>query len=476
MRKLLVPAMNEAGSFPVDALPPNVQNYVREVAAFAQTPIALPSCCALATLSASLGRGLFVRNRHGTTRGNLFILVIASSGTGKTQTFAPVTSPVFQAQRAILAQREKASSFAKAGQLVWDKKIRKLTAVGAECEDPNQMKTVMDEIAKMLAQKEVLAVQSAPSTVVCEDVTSERLAVLLAENGETLFSASPDAGQPLNVLLGRYNRLRRTDDTLYLKGYSGDFCRVDRTSRRSVLLNSPCLTLLWLVQPEKLDAIASVKSLTEGGFLPRVMLCEADGEPVPDRGTVQGIAPAAQEDWGTLVLSLFHTYHQSFGIPHGLEMCERADEILRKHHNQIVERRRLELADADSYAARWNEWAWRLVLVLHAAAHGANSHNVIVEARTAEAAVRLANWFAEQQLQLLAHSRAVVKAEKQKAVYDLLRKKPEISARDVQLARVAARSLEARALLAQMEAEGKLRGRDYQPSGGGHTVRFYSKR
>jgi hypothetical protein len=359
--------------------------------------------------------------------------------------------------------------------MVWDKKIRSLTALGAKSEDPSEMKAIMEEIAKLINQKEVLAARSGQPTLVCEDVTTEKLAVLLAENNETLFSASSDAGQALNVLLGRYNRLRRTDDTLYLKGYSGDFCRVDRASRRSVVLNSPCLTLLWLVQPEKLDAMASVKSLAEGGFLPRVMLCEVDGEPMPDSGSIQSIDPDAQKDWDALILDLFRIYHQRTGEPHALEMSKQAELKLREHHNRIVERRLAELADADSYAARWNEWAWRLGVVLHAAEHGVNAYNIVLEAATADSAVRLADWFADQQLQLLAQSRAAIKAEKEKAIYDLLRKKTKISARQVQLARIARRAVEARALLAQLEVDGKLIGRDYEPSGGGHTVRFYSR-
>src|SRR5262249_6698225 len=117
MGKLIVAAKTADGGFPLGVLPRSVQEYVRDVAAFAQTPIALPGCCAIATLSASLGRGLFLRNKHGNTRGNLFVVVVASSGVGKTKSFNRVTQPVFHAQRAILAQREKESSFAKAGQM-----------------------------------------------------------------------------------------------------------------------------------------------------------------------------------------------------------------------------------------------------------------------------------------------------------------------------------------------------------------------
>ena len=87
----------------------------------------------------------------------------------------------------------------------------------------------------------------------CEDVTSEKLAVMIAQNGEQLASLSADAGGIVNNLLGRYSKLDRTDEGIYLKAFSGDNCRVDRQGREPVLLQRPCLAALWLVQPDKLE-------------------------------------------------------------------------------------------------------------------------------------------------------------------------------------------------------------------------------
>ena len=59
-------------------------------------------------------------------------------------------------------------------------------------------------------------------------MTSEKLAVMLAHNQEQIASLSPDAGDIVNNLLGRYSKLDRTDEGIYLKAFSGDNYRVDR--------------------------------------------------------------------------------------------------------------------------------------------------------------------------------------------------------------------------------------------------------
>ncbi len=71
------------------------------------------------------------------------------------------------------------------------------------------------------------------------------------------------------------------------------------------------------------------------------------------------------------------------------------------HHNAIVARRRRELRDVTSFAARWNEQAWRIAVCLHGAQHGAAAHHHQLELETAQRAITLANWFAAQQLEIL---------------------------------------------------------------------------
>jgi hypothetical protein len=63
---------------------------------------------------------------------------------------------------------------------------------------------------------------------------------------------------------GRYNKLNRTDEGIYLKAFTGDRCKVDRQSRESVLVESPCLAALWLTQPDKLESLLAERSLSDG--------------------------------------------------------------------------------------------------------------------------------------------------------------------------------------------------------------------
>src|SRR5206468_12666971 len=107
------------------------------------------------------------------------------------------------------------------------------------------------------------------------------LAVMLAHNGEQLASISPNAGSIVNNILGRYNKLDRTDEGIYLKAFSGDYCRVDRQGREAITLQRPCLSALWLVQPDKIETLLAERSLTDGGMIPRLLMCHTRAQPRP---------------------------------------------------------------------------------------------------------------------------------------------------------------------------------------------------
>ena len=140
-----------------------------------------------------------------------------------------------------------------------------------------------------------------PPRLCCEDVTSEKLAVMLAQNQEQLASLSPDAGSIVNNLLGRYSKLDRTDEGIYLKAFSGDNCRVDRQGREPVLLQRPCLAALWLVQPDKVETLLAKAELTDGGMIPRLLVCHSRALPRPIVDGSEGIPADTADAWAALV-------------------------------------------------------------------------------------------------------------------------------------------------------------------------------
>jgi len=179
--------------------------------------------------------------------------------------------------------------------------------------------------------------------------------------------------------------------------------------------------------------------------------------------------------YAALIRSLIETYRLA-DEPFMIEPTSEALEAMNAHHNDIVSRRCGDLRDVNIYAARWNEQAWRIAIVLHAAQHGTRAREHKLAIGVANRAIELAEWFASQQLEILSASRDKVRREIRDGVLSILDEKPKgISARDVQRRRIVRNADEAHALLAVIEAEGELSGRDEQPEGGGHVTRIFTR-
>ena len=125
------------------------------------------------------------------------------------------------------------------------------------------------------------------------------------------------------------------------------------------------------------------------------------------------------------------------------------------------------------------EQAWRLSVVFHAALWGKDAHNHTLALETVESAIAVADWFAAQQLDILARGRQEAARKVEDRVTELLDDRHErqgidfINARDVLRARITRTAEEARALLARMEQDGLLTGEDVRRAEGGHVVRIY---
>jgi hypothetical protein len=148
--------------------------------------------------------------------------------------------------------------------------------------------------------------------------------------------------------------------------------------------------------------------------------------------------------------------------------------LLTEHFNGIVQRRLTDWKDITSFAARYNEQAWRIAVVLHAALHGAHAHEHTPAAETAKNAIGIADWFADQQLEILEGGREAARNAKRDRVLALLATKPAgITARDVQRARITESPEEARMLL---DAMPELQFRDVTPDHGGKITRIYNRK
>ena len=409
---------NEAAEpFPLQCLPLLVEAMAKEVCATERVPESLVGCCALGILSASIGAGLAIQSASNrVTRGNIYVLASAESGSGKSETFRHMAKPFQQFEMDRIKrwkEQDRPDAIAKRGLLEADIKERKRQY--AKHHDDN----IGEEVKEFEREMEELQKRLDAPTLSCEDVTTEKLADLLSKNDEQLASLSPDALSIVNILLGRYNKLDRTDEALYLKAYSGDPCVVHRMSRDPISLESPCLTALWLTQPDKLQSLLDERSLNEGGLIPRILACHTNCGPREIGKNPPSISISVEKAYAGVIFCLLETYrlaHERFTTAPTSE----ALRTLNDHHDAIVKRRRGELRDVSSYAARWNEQAWRIAVCIHAGTHGSQAHEQPVSLETAQRAIALADWFAAEQLRILNAGRTQRRIERLQRLMELI--------------------------------------------------------
>ena len=397
----------ENADMPLDLLPAPFAAMAKAIVETARVPPSLAGCCVLGAISASTGSGLRVNSgpeRH--THANLYILASAVSGSGKSEAFRLALAPFFEAEMEEINQwRESTFPAATAEKDLLECEINKLKKEVQSAKEPVDRDETVREMRNK--QSDILKVETALREPIysVEDATSEVLALRLRNPSECLASLSPDAGAIINNLFGRYNKSNRTDESIYLKAWSGDSCKVDRINRQTVVLKNPCLAALWLVQPDKIDSLISEKSFSEGGLLPRLLICHTNTLPRRITGQHNPIPSGVRTDYSAAINELLAYYH-SVVEPVTIRPSEEANEILINYYNETVDKiTDGTLKDVASFAARWAEQAWRVAVCLHAGQWLNQSHKIEMAGETAWKAMLLTDWFTRQQLELLSDLR-----------------------------------------------------------------------
>lgn len=462
--------------FPLHCLPPAIADMARAIANTQRTPESLAGSCTLGILSASVGAGLLVESGpQRTTRANIFLVASAESGSGKSETFRHAAGPFHQSEASLLETWCTSELPAlQAEKDILESEMAKLRKCAGNADGAIERDEIKAQLKRKKADFAAAEASIHAPRLSCEDVTSEKLAVLLSRRGECMASLSPDAGAVINNLLGRYSKLERTDEGIYLKAFSGDYCRIDRQTREPVVLREPCLAALWLVQPDKVETLLAQKSLTEGGLVPRLLICHTNAHP-RHIGEVSASIPMNVSDaYRETIFALLETYRLA-EEPRTIQPTPDALQAMNTHYNAIVDRWKSgELRDIGSFALRWTEQAWRIGVCIHAGSHGSRSHERRLELGTAQSAIEVADWFAGQQLEILSVGRETEHRRKCDAVLALLADQPNgVTCRDVQRTRIAPTSGEAHELLRAMEADGELSGD--KKATGGRPTRIYTR-
>ena len=247
LRELHTTQELEIRDFPTAVLPPILGNMVREVARITQTPESMAGCLSLGIVGASIGKGLKLRGHANRLTGaNLYFLISADSGTGKTVCAKEIFKPFIEFDQRLLDEwiNEELPGLETS-------EIQLKQEISSALVEWRQMEPGLEKVQALVGiaqtKKELNGIKAQINhhpRLYVENVTSEKLAHLLSNQlNECLASLSSDAADCIEILAGRYQNKETPDEGIYLKGFSGDPCRVDRVNGRAVNLKSPLLTV-----------------------------------------------------------------------------------------------------------------------------------------------------------------------------------------------------------------------------------------
>ncbi len=249
--------------FPVEALPPILRDWTAAIAESTQVPADLPALLALATTASTIQGRIAIQPQSGWTEPtNLYVAVLLDPANRKSSVFRAATAPLRDVEQALIEEASPGVARARSERRQAEAKLKRLEKLAADKGDARARDEALD-LAEQLAgwQEEAL-----PRLLV-DDCTSERLEMLLAEQGGRLYSASAE-GNVFDLMAGKYTRTG-ADFGLYLKAHSGDDIRVDRVGRGSVHIDHPTLSCAYTVQPEVLRSVARDPSFRGRGLLAR---------------------------------------------------------------------------------------------------------------------------------------------------------------------------------------------------------------
>lgn len=242
--------------FPTHIFPTFLEDYARAIAHQESAPYEFPIAVAWAVVSTILQRSVRVGSPDGHTQNvNVYGAIVAHPSSSKSGSMKPMLAPLHEIAEARAKEDGARASDARAEAERIDLRMEVLKKEVAKHPDDDAAKS---ELAGLRKERDAIDPRSlvVPRTFV-DDVTPEQLATLMCDAGGTMGLFS-DEGTILAHINGAYSKAPNT--SLFLKAYDGGTVKVDRRGREESIEN-PRLTMCVMVQPKKIEGIASQDGL-----------------------------------------------------------------------------------------------------------------------------------------------------------------------------------------------------------------------
>lgn len=279
--------------------PGPLNQFIKQQSDFCETPTELCSLAVLGVASMALTGKYRVEPKDGFTQPlNLYLMTALESGNRKSSILDCATKPLidweFRMAQEYGPQIQKANIERQNQEAV----LKGLRLRLAKEKTAFKRSEIRDEIINLENNKP--EVPTVPRLVVA-DVTPERLASILSEQGECIGIFS-DEGGFFELIGGRYNNGISNLD-VYLKGFDGSACRVDRQTgnTQSIRLHEPLIATMLSPQPSVLRSLALKPEFRDRGLVARFLFA-LPNSPIGQRtGEVNPIPHRIIKEYGRLI-------------------------------------------------------------------------------------------------------------------------------------------------------------------------------
>lgn len=373
-------------TFPVDALPETVRRYVLAVAESTQTSVDMAAVEALGVGSLCSQGKYFIRgNADWAEPLNIYTVVILPPAERKSSVLSMMIRPVEEYEKEENSRRNAGIIESQMVLSRLEKERRSLVeraSKGKATEEEVRAKAT--EIAKYEPVK--------PLRLFVDDVTSEKLTSVLAENKGCAAVVSAEGGI-FDIISGLYSRNVNID--VFLKGHSGDTIRVDRIGRASESIIHPALTMVLAVQPEVLNGLMSNNTFRGRGLTARFLYAMPKSTVGSRSFSTNPIPEGVRARYQALIETILSSDNEQEPI----SLDDGAREVLETLFNEVEGRLKGDLAEISDWAGKFVGAVLRISGILHVMKYPKDSMFDAVDRETMEHAVTIGRYF-------LAHAKA----------------------------------------------------------------------
>ena len=377
-------------AFPVDAFPSVIRDYVLAVAETTQTPVDMAATAALAVLALCQQGKYRIKGKDDWIEPlNLFTVIVAEPSERKSAVISHMTGAVHRYEAEYNKQHSGAVERSRMEKRILEKQQRNLEEMVIK--GKAQMDDLQDVAMQLANFREVM-----PMRLYVDDVTTEKLTSVLAENNGTAAVVSAEGGI-FDMLAGIYTKNVNID--VFLKAHSGDDIRVDRIGRSSESIAHPALTVLLAVQPSVLSGMMGNGVFRGRGLTARFMYCMPQSKVGDRKYRTQPIPDEVSRCYEVLIRNLLQ--EETPKTPELIRLSPEADKLLEDFACEVESKLKTESADIPDWAGKLVGAVLRIsgLLCRAANAHCSDfldlSDSMIVDEATMAGAIAVGRYFTE---------------------------------------------------------------------------------